>query len=106
MPSVLHLDMDVVALPVGPGHLPARDVTEILVVVHVRPEADGAAGPGALAAIDVLLREHGFVSIGLTYILLTIGFLSYLFRKSYICTKHSKIIWTVLYFSSRACSAK
>ena len=58
MPSVLHLHMDVVALPVGTGHLPARDVTEILVVMHVRPEADGAAGPGALAAIDVLLWEH------------------------------------------------
>ena len=50
--------MDVVALPVGPGYLPAWDIAEILVVVHVRPEADGAAGPGALAAIDVLLREH------------------------------------------------
>ncbi len=76
MPSVLHLDMDVVALPVGTGHLPAREVAEVLVVVHVGPKADRAAGPGALAAIDVLLWEHGFVLLVHEYILLTLGILS------------------------------
>ena len=87
MPSVLHLDMDVVALPVGPGHFPAWDVAEVLVVVHVRPETDGAAGPGALAAIDVLLREHNDSFNWLLFILFPGQILSQILECIlYICT--------------------
>ena len=50
--------MDVVALPVGPGYLPAWDVAEVLAVVHVGPQAHRAVGPGALASADVFTWEH------------------------------------------------
>jgi hypothetical protein len=58
VPAGLHDDVDGGALPIGIHDVTTRKIVEVLAVMHIGPEADGAVGEGALPSFDVFGRKH------------------------------------------------
>jgi len=48
-------------LPIGVHNVAAGKIVEVLAVMHIGPEADGAVGEGALPSFDVFGRKHIYI---------------------------------------------
>ena len=61
MPTILHFNMDIIALPVSSLYMAARYVIQVLIVKPVRPDRYRSASIADVTFIDVFNREHNLL---------------------------------------------